>query len=201
MGRKYAKKRKHLFLYFACFLMVLFRSYGCISSPKQNINFPASVEADRSLIQVKALMDKKDFSTALKQAAEVLSQFPKTHGDLALYQMGLIYAHPQNPQMDYTKSLECFQMVMQSSGFEKNEKKNEIISMNAFLETMINRKNKDSKISKLQSKVTMLEEKTGTLEKQKNALQEEVLDLKDQLKRLKEIDIGIEEKKREALPK
>ena len=57
-------------------------------------------------------MDKGDYKGALNAGEKVIKLFPaKSPGDRALFQMGLIWVHADNPGRSYKKALECFQGV------------------------------------------------------------------------------------------
>jgi len=62
------------------------------------------------------LLAQNDFDGALKTFYEVWSVARnKPPADLAMYNMGLIYAHPQNPQRDLQKAVYCFDQTIQNS--------------------------------------------------------------------------------------
>ena len=53
-------------------------------------------------------MGKGDFNASLKESRETLKYYPQLLGDKALFQIGLIYSHPENPDHDLTKAREAF---------------------------------------------------------------------------------------------
>jgi tetratricopeptide (TPR) repeat protein len=62
---------------------------------------------------LRTLKNSGDFENALKRCQQVLSVSPKTPpGDEALFDMGLIYAHPENPKKDYKKSVDYFKRLL-----------------------------------------------------------------------------------------
>jgi L,D-peptidoglycan transpeptidase YkuD (ErfK/YbiS/YcfS/YnhG family) len=52
-----------------------------------------------------------DYQRALEKYEEIVEKYP-TRGDLALFEMGIIYSHPKNEGKDLNKSLECFQKII-----------------------------------------------------------------------------------------
>ncbi len=70
-------------------------------------------QGKQDLAKARTLMFKGDYEASLKYNKEVLRQFPRTLGDQALFQMGLNYAHPENPNPDNQKSIECFQSIIE----------------------------------------------------------------------------------------
>ena len=99
MGRKRTRKRKHLFLYLACLLTAFFVISGCL-------HFPKKWQGEQHLEKARSLIARGEYEAALQESKTVLSKFPKSLAAQALFQMGLIYAHPENPNPNYLKSLE-----------------------------------------------------------------------------------------------
>jgi TolA-binding protein len=55
------------------------------------------------------LLNRKDFDTAVKKGEEFLAASPRSPlADDALFALGLVYAHAENPKKDYLKSREYF---------------------------------------------------------------------------------------------
>jgi tetratricopeptide (TPR) repeat protein len=50
-------------------------------------------------------------TASLGKYSEIIEKYPAM-ADRALFEMGIIHAHPKNPQKDYQKSLECFQKLI-----------------------------------------------------------------------------------------
>ncbi len=55
--------------------------------------------------------DQGDYPAALSGYEEALKKYPAA-GDRALFEMGIIHAHPNNPQKDYGKALECYRTLI-----------------------------------------------------------------------------------------
>jgi tetratricopeptide (TPR) repeat protein len=51
------------------------------------------------------------YTASLDKYSEITEKYP-TKADRALFEMGIIYAHPKNGQKDYQKSLECFRKLI-----------------------------------------------------------------------------------------
>jgi hypothetical protein len=196
MGKKQAWKGQHFLLCLACGLIAGLWLCGCHPLPKKNINFPDQYQGEQQLFRAKALMAAGDFKGAIKKTKKVLNRFPHTHGSKALFQLGLIYANPKNPDADYKTSKKCFGEVMQRSDFSKSDVKDEVVTINFLLQKMSDKENKKTKIDKQNLQIKKLQEEITQLKDQ----QEEITQLKDQIERLKEIDLGVEEKKREIAP-
>lgn len=125
--------------------------------------------------QAEKLTSKGDYTGALKEHEEVLRLFPGVSpGDRALFHMGLIWAHPDNPRRNYKKALECLRRLARD--FPRNALRDEAGVLAGAINELI----------RYEGRIKALEEAADALKKQLNAL--------------KEIDVGIEEKKREDLP-
>ena len=192
MGRKYSRQRKHFFLYIACWISLLLAGTGC--APYYNLyneepfSFDQYSEANQLLLQTKLSFSGGDFLTSLKKSQEMLNRFPQKYGGHALYMMGLIYANPEYIYVNYEISIHFFKKLVK-------EYPKSVFKDKAKIWIWLLNQNMDyaEKIDKKNKRNAFLENKLGTEKKQ-------IINLQNQIKRLKEIDLGIEEKKREALP-
>jgi hypothetical protein len=102
--------------------------------------------------------------------------------------MGLIYANPEYTYVNYEISIHYFKKLIKEypESVFKNKAKIWIWLLNQNIDYAEN-------IDKRNKRIAFLEKKLITEKKQ-------IINLQNQIKRLKEIDLGIEEKKREALP-
>jgi tetratricopeptide (TPR) repeat protein len=79
-----------------------------VSKPEES-----TTTACELLLRSKRLLPRGDYAGSLKDSQRVLSLPGKNHPkDQALFQMGLIYAHVDNPQKDFAKALEYFRRVI-----------------------------------------------------------------------------------------
>jgi tetratricopeptide (TPR) repeat protein len=110
MGRKQSRRRKYLYLCLAGLIFVVFS--GCAAPEKIKVEIKPHGEVDHHLLRGRELFAQKDFEGALIEYQEI---FPlATHQppeDEALYTIGLIYVHPENPKRNPTKSLYYFNRV------------------------------------------------------------------------------------------
>jgi len=145
-------------------------------------------QAEDRFSDAKKLMSEGEYEEALKESKEVLRVYPHSMGDRALYIMGLLYVHPENPNRDYGLSLECFERLIEE--FPESNLKNdseiwtgvikEISTLQGDLvQTNLNIEHKNKKISMLESHIK---------------------ELKEQIEELKKVDLGIEERKRQESP-
>ena len=102
--------------------------------------------------------------------------------------MGLIYAYPEYPYANYETSLSFFERLI-------DEYPKSVFKTQAKIwASILNQTSENGKELDKQKKQNELLEKALQTEKKQIKL------LQNQIKRLKEIDLGIEERKRKALP-
>lgn len=192
MGRKYSRQRKHFFLYIACWISLLLAGTGCV--PYYNLyndepfSYHQYSEANQLLLQAKLSFSSGDFLTSLKKSQEMLNRFPQKYGEHALYMMGLIYANPEYTYVNYEISIHFFKKLV-------NEYPESVFKEKANIWIWLLNQNMDyaKKVDKKNKRIDFLKNELKTDKKQ-------IINLQNQIKRLKEIDLGIEKKKREALP-
>ena len=172
MGKKRAEKRKCIFLHPACILTIFLLFTGCALTA----DFKNKWQGQGHLKTAEKFVARGDYEKALKEDEEALRFFPKvTPGDSVLFHMGLIRAHPDNPQRDYNKALECFRRLVRD--FPRSALKEKAKVWIGAIDELTRR---ESQIKDLEKTVSVL---------------------KEQLNTLKEIDISVEEKKRDACPR
>ncbi|MBU1052418.1 MAG: tetratricopeptide repeat protein [Proteobacteria bacterium] len=131
-----------------------------------------------------------DYKQALGKYQQLLKEDPQIT-DVALFQMGLIYAHPKNPDKDYKKSLQYFKRVIKE--FPENNLKLQAQTyaslLNQIMEQNIKNGKQRAEIISLIEKCTILKKDNQEKDKRSNELQH-------QIEKLKEIDLNIQRKKR-----
>ena len=206
MGKKRTWQRKFFFLLFACCLVILTGLQGCLSHFR-------ILNGDENISNAKMLMRQGKYVASLKLFEKTLKEYPETHGDQALYRIGLIYIYPENPDQDYDKSLEAFQKLLK--GYPISDLRQESVIFVSLLqqiaanEKQIKRlkiKNEfEQKIKlercksldKLQNNVAIIESREEELNKQIEQLKEQIEQYKKQIEEFKKVDMEIEKKKRE----
>ena len=176
---------------------------------KKMIVAPEKSSEELHVEQTRDFILKKNYEAALLE----IDNFPPAIEDLALFQKGIVYASAANPQKDFNKSIDCFQRLIDKC--PESNVYNEAVILEALVRDHVAKeKEKAELIAELNDQFTKGNGHPGKnnlsllslkkLFKQKNqqiaTLQRQIESLKEQLKKLKEIDLGIEEKKRETLP-
>jgi len=120
------------------------------------------------------------YTASLDKYSEIIEKYP-AKADRALFEMGIIYAHPKNEQRDYQKALECFQKLIKDypeSEYRQNSemvifnirnvvlKDKTIAAQQMQLETLQHKvQGKDNEIVTLQKTIEAFEKKIEALEK------------------------------------
>jgi tetratricopeptide (TPR) repeat protein len=138
MGGKSSRARQHVYI---CITLLILFCGGCgaLSKkevPKVNVPMPEVVleplplpepppvieepkealehrEANEYLILAQNLMAKGDYEGSLRESQKVLGLLnDQPPADTAIFNMGLIYAHPKNPKKDNKRAISFFSRVI-----------------------------------------------------------------------------------------
>ena len=101
MGRSCAGKRQYLLFRIAGCLMLTCLLACCLYPPER-------WKTEEHLATANYYLGRGNFSASLRESRRVLNLYPQLLGDRALFQIGLIYSHPENPEHDFTKAREAF---------------------------------------------------------------------------------------------
>ena len=104
MGGKHTRTWKYICLCIAGLIILS----GC-AAPKvdqvDQVDIKEQVVRD-DLLLARRLFEKKDFKGSIRENLKVYSHYTDgPPGDRALYNIGLIYAHNENPEKDYKKAV------------------------------------------------------------------------------------------------
>jgi len=210
MGTKQIGKRKYLFLHLACLGLLPFVIFGCL-------HFSKELQGQQLLDEGMDQMAGGQYEASMAKNLTVLNNYPHSLADQALFQIGLLYAHPQNPDRNYEKSLGSLNNIL--NGFpesrlrhqaqlwvlfigdviDKEQKIGILNSNNASLERIV--KQQKIEINILQKKIETQKNDAliVSLEKTVDEQKKEINQLLDQIEKLKRVDLGIEEKKQKIL--
>ena len=181
MGSKRTRTGQHFFLYAAGFMTLTLMVMGCLHWPQHR-------QGEQHLAAAGQLLASGDYKAALAENQMVLNQYAADLADQALFQIGLIYMHPHNPDLNYPKSLEAFQGLIDRHPTSRLRPNAEILIL--MIEAFIAQ----------EKRIQVLNHRNAPLIKKLRTQHKKITRLQDQLEKLKRIDIKIEEKKREAIP-
>ena len=178
MGAKQTRTGQQLFLYAACFVIV---AMGCL-------HWPPPQKGEQQLLEARKRFDNGDYNSALEINQRVLAQFSARLADQSLFQIGLIYLHPDNPSRNVQKSMEAFQRIIDRYPASHLRQDAEL-----WLNVLDHFRLQEGQIQLLTQRKLPLE---NTIKMQKR----EIYRLQDQLEKLKRVDLKMEERKRQAIP-
>ena len=108
MGRKQIRTRQCFHFCIACLIIIIFS--GCASFSGNRTRMAANDHLEKGQI----LFEQGDFKEASKENQKVLSLIDRGEpADRALFNMGLIYSHQDNPDRDYVRAIELFKRVLE----------------------------------------------------------------------------------------
>jgi hypothetical protein len=164
-----------------------------------------------------AEMTDRQYEASMAKNLTVLNKFPHSLNDQALFQMGLLYAHPENPNQNYQKSLGAFNKILNE--YSKSRLRHQAQLWVLIVEDAIDKKQKigildKEKISltraveQQQIEIAILQKKLVTrenvdlidsLENTVAEQKQEITQLLEQIEKLKRVDLKIEEEKQKIL--
>ncbi len=112
MGRKRTRARKLVYICVAG--LILLGSQGCVLLENTRVKIKGKAEAHQCLRRSKALLARGDYEGAFNENSKILTlAIHRSPEDEALFNMGWISAHPENPKKDYQKSLFLFRRLLE----------------------------------------------------------------------------------------
>jgi len=210
MGTKQTGRRKYLFLHLACLGLLPFVIFGCL-------HFSKKVHGQQLLEEGMDQMVSRQYEASMAKNLAVLNNFPQSLADQALFQIGLLYAHPENPNQNYEKSLGSFNKII--SEFPESRLRHQSQLWVVFIRDVIDKERETGILNsknvllertseQQKNKITILRKKIETgqnvdvivsLEKTVDEQKKEIIQLLDQIEKLKRVDLRIEEKKQKIL--
>jgi len=166
------------------------------------------------LQEAERYLELGDYVSAMEMNERAASNAYSFQLDDVLYQRGLILVHPRNPQRDYKQAEESFLKLVEEhptsslregtkvwialiNEIEKRERR--IQNVQTEVGTLQDQlKKKDQQLVTVQGRIKEKDRELVTMQDQLQELQAELRELKGQIERLKEIDLGIDDKKRNA---
>ena len=138
------------------------------------------------------LFNQGNFEASLGKYEQIYEEHPAA-ADRVLFEMGVIHAHPKNPQKDYQKSLECFREII--AAYPDSEYRRDSQMMIFQIQNVIN---KDRIIAAQQIQIETSWQRVKSRENDIRALQEQNDMLQEQVDRRGE-QIETREKQIETL--
>ncbi|MGD8990706.1 MAG: hypothetical protein PVI00_04545 [Desulfobacterales bacterium] len=181
MGTKQTRTGQQLLLFVTCLLIWALTATGCLHRPPQPYG-------EKELLEARKRFATGDYRNALAINQRVLAQDPATLADQSLFLIGMVYAHPDNPDRDIQKALQSFQSIIDRYPASRLQPEAHL-----WLAVL-------GQLRAQEGQIRFLTQRSASLEKRLKIQKKEISQLKDQLEKLKHIDIHMEEKKRETIP-
>ena len=178
---------------------------------------PERLETKEHLAKANYYFGLGNFDLSLQESRQTLNSYPQLLGDKALFQIGLIYCHPENPDHDLTKAREAFGALINRYPESPLRPQAElwILTLRNLQDTEKILVTKKRELMRLKSQVRERQDQFKKLEDQNQnvidakdeyyqkaieAKNRQIKELEEHIGKLKEVDIKIEEKKRKATP-
>lgn len=148
-----------------CILLSAVLISGCSHSGEGSAAGSISLKAN-------ALFAQGNYEASLSQYEKLIEKEPET-ADRVLFEMGIIYAHPDNDRKDYSKALECFRRIIKdhpASAYRRDSQmmifqiQNVIIKDNLIAVQQAQIDNYRRGIKAQENEILALKKKVGTLE-------------------------------------
>lgn len=169
----------------ACALLAVFLLCGCSLS-----------RAGAPLEEADGLFIRGDCEASLREYEKIRENHPQV-GDRALFEMGIIHAHPENDRRDYAKALDCFEKLIRDYPASPWRHESERMVFHIRNVTM-----KDRMIDAQQARIENLEQEAGSREGELAALRKKIAELEGMVFSLEKgpaDKVLIEKKKRRLL--
>ncbi len=194
MGRKQIFQRYKNIFYFTAGLIIIGLFTGCQYQyyPKLSIETVEGQEGREHLKKVKMHVEKQDFKAAFEENKKAYDLSPLSLKQEAIFQKGLLYAHPENPDKNYEKAMVCFDLI------DKKQNNTVLENNSAFILSILKEaaaleQKTSSSSQKILTNKKRLDKGKKQIEdcnKEQQKLKNDILKLEQQIKQLKEIDLN-----------
>ena len=92
------------FKFYICLILAPMLLSGCS-------HFNDGRRVNTTFAEANDLFHQGSYTASLDKYSEIAEKYP-AKADRALFEMGILHAHPKNQQKDYQKALECFQKLI-----------------------------------------------------------------------------------------
>lgn len=179
MGKKQGRIDRYLYLFLVFMILTSVFTSGCS-------HFDEGFQTRSSFSEATVFTSQGDYKASLDKYRQIIQKYPRA-GDRALFEMGIVYAHPGNEQKDYQKALECFQKLITDYPDSEFRKDSGLMMFNInnvlLKDRMIAAQQKH--IEALQQEITSNDTEIAALHKKNAALEQEVRSKENEITKLK----------------
>ena len=176
-GKRLDATNRNLRPLLLCILLAIVLLSGCSHRGEGSAAGSVSLEAN-------ALFAQGNYEASLDKYQKLLEKEPET-ADRVLFEMGIIYAHPENDRKDYHKALECFRRIIKdhpASAYRRDSQMmifqiQNVITKDSLIagqQTQIDAYRREIKAR--EDEISVLQQKIGTLERKVFELRMEPVD-------------------------
>jgi tetratricopeptide (TPR) repeat protein len=158
-------------------------------------DFRERIETQESLRRSQQYLTQKDYEAALKENERILSlSLNRPPSDEALFNLGTIYAHYENPRRNYEKSLFFFRTLV------KNYPKSLLLDQaKTWAELLEENRRFNNELENIRQTVEKSERENQRLKRENQRVNSVIEGLKKMITKSKQVDIEVEQKKREEV--
>ena len=149
------------FKFCICLIMAPMLLSGCS-------HFNDGRQVKTTFAEANDLFHQGSYTASLDKYSVIIEKYP-AKADRALFEMGIVHAHPKNQQKDYQKSLECFQKLIKDYPGSEYRQNSEMMIFNIRNVAL-----KDSTITAQQVQIETLQHKVQGKEKEIVTLQKTI---------------------------
>jgi hypothetical protein len=192
MGREPTRKRKHVYLCLAGLIL-----WACVAAQEPRATPPETRAA--TLVAEQALV-LEDFDEVISESRRVLAaEDSDVPSDAALFTLGIVYAHPRNPSKNSAEAMNLFTRLLQD--YPQSPWASQARVWLALLREQDTLGESNAKLHEENTALDSVnkklrDEQENYMQTQKK-LRDENENLQQVIKKMKQVDIEIEEKKRE----
>lgn len=169
---------RYLRLPLLCIMLAVFLITGCSHTGEGSPAGLLSLEANE-------LFAQGNYDACLGKYEKLIEKEPET-GDRVLFEMGIIYAYPENDRKNYQKALECFRKIIKGDPDSQYRRDSQMMMLQiqnviikdkliAAQQTQIDAYRRGIKTQ--ENEITALQQKIGTLEQKVFELRTEPVDM------------------------
>jgi tetratricopeptide (TPR) repeat protein len=143
-------------------------------------HFNEGYQAKPTFEEANNFFSQGNYKASLNKYEQIIEKYPTT-ADRALFEMGIIYAHPKNEHKDYQKSLECFQKLIKDypgSGYRQDS---QMMIFNINNVTI-----KDKTIATQQTQIETLRQEVKSKEHEVKSRENEIITLQNKIEALEQ---------------
>jgi tetratricopeptide (TPR) repeat protein len=169
MVKKQSGTGKHLYFFVACIITTLMLLCGC-----------SHFQVKSNVKEANDLFNQGSYKDSLRKYEQIIEEYPSA-ADRVFFEMGFIYAHPQNEQKDYQKSLDCFQKVIKDYPESRYRQDSEMMIL--YINNIIM---KDKKIFTQHTQIVTQQTQMETLEREVKSKDNEIITLQKKIEALEQ---------------